>query len=67
MFRMVNNDGDKQHLQYYLDKLVKWFEKRQLLLKFGKCKCVHTEHGNLEDVNHKMSDSVLGTTVIKKK
>ena len=31
----------------------------------GKCKCLHTGHGNL-DVNHKMGDTVLGTTVKKK-
>ena len=28
----VNNDGDKQHLQNYLDKLVKWPEKWQMLI-----------------------------------
>ena len=27
MFGKVNNDGDKQHLQNDLDKLVKWSEK----------------------------------------
>ena len=34
-------------------------------LNFGKCKCLHTEHGNL-DVNYKMGDTVLGTTVKEK-
>ena len=33
-----------------------------MLLNFGKYKCVHTEHGNL-DVNYKMGDTVMGTTV----
>ena len=33
-----------------------------MLLNFGKCKCLHTGHGNL-DVNYKMEDTVLGTTV----
>ena len=28
----------------------------------GKCKCLHTGHGNL-NVNYKMGDTVLGTTV----
>ena len=37
LFRKVNNDGDKQHLQNNLDKLVKWSEKCQMLLNFGKC------------------------------
>ena len=32
-----------------------------MLFNFGKCKCLHTGHGNLE-VNYKMGDTVLGTT-----
>ena len=35
VFTRVNNDGDKQHLQNDLDKLVKWYEKWQMLLNFG--------------------------------
>ena len=62
MFRRVNNDGDKQHLQNDLDKLVKWSKKWQMLFNFGKCKCLHTGHGNL-DVNYKMVDTVLCTTL----
>ena len=66
VFRKVNNDGDKHHLQNYLDKLVKWSEKWQMLFNFGiQCKCLHTGHGNL-DVNYKMGDTVLGTTVKEK-
>ena len=60
--RKVNTDGDKQHLyKNDLDRLVKW----QMLFNFGKCKCLHTGHGNL-DVNYKMGDTVLGTTVKEK-
>ena len=59
VLKRVNNDGDKQHLQNDLDTLVKWSEN------FGKCKCVHTGHGNL-DVNYKMGDTVLGTNVKEK-
>ena len=62
VFRKVNTDDDKQHLQNNLDRLVKWFEKWQMLLNFGKCKCLHTGHGNL-NVNYKMGDTVLGTTI----
>ena len=62
LFRKVNTDGDKQHLQNDLDRLVKWSEKWQRLFNFGKCKCLHTGHGNL-NVNYKMGDTVLGTTV----
>ena len=36
-----------------------------MLFNFGKCKCLHTGHGNL-NVNYKMGDTVLGTTVKEK-
>ena len=36
-----------------------------MLLNFGKCKCLHTGHGHL-DVNYKMGDTVLGSTVKEK-
>ena len=52
LFRKVNTDGDKQHLQNDLDKLV-WSEKWQMLFNFGKCKCLHTGHGNW-DINYNM-------------
>ena len=65
VFRKVNTDGDKQHLQNDLDRLVKWSENWQMLLIFWKCKCLHTGHGNM-DVNNKMGDTVLGTTVKEK-
>ena len=35
-----------------------------MLLNFGKCICLHTGHGNL-NVNNKMGNTVLGTTVIE--
>ena len=60
MFRKLNNDGDKQHLQNDLDKLFIWSEKWQMLFDFGKCKCLHTKS---LDVRYKMRDAVLGTTV----
>ena len=62
MFRKFNTDGGIQHLQNYVDKLVKWSEKWQMLLNFGKCKCLHTGHRNF-DVNYKMGDTDLGTTI----
>ena len=62
MFRKVSIVGDKQHLQNDVDKLVKWSENWQMLLNFGKCKCLHTGHDNL-DVNYKMGHSVLSTTI----
>ena len=46
LFRKVNTDGDKQHLQNDLDRLVKWSEKWQMF-NFGKCKCLHTGYRNL--------------------
>ena len=45
--------------------IIKWSEKWQMLLNFGKCKCLHTGHWNL-DVNCKMGDTVLGTIINKK-
>ena len=65
VFRKVNTDGDKKHLQNDLDRLVKWSEKWQMLFNFGKCKCLHIGHGNL-NVNYKIGDTVLGTTVKEK-
>ena len=45
-----------------IDILVKWSEKWQMLFNFGKCKCLHTGHGN----HYKMGATVLGTTVKEK-
>ena len=36
-----------------------------MLFNFGKCKCLHTGHGNL-DINFDMGDTVLGTTIKEK-
>ena len=60
-FRKVTNVTDKQSLQDDLDKLVKWSEKWQMLLNFGKCKCIHIGHGNTDE-EYKMWDAVLGRT-----
>ena len=50
VFRMVTNDTDKQSLQVDLDKLVKLAEKKlEMLLNFGKCKCIHIGHGNMDE------------------
>ena len=65
LFRKVNTDCDKQQLQNDIARLVKWSEKWQMLLNFGKCKCLYTGHGNL-DVNYKMGETVLGTTAKEK-
>ena len=58
---MITKDGDKQLLQNYVDKLVKWSAKWQVH-NFGKCKFLHTGHWNL-GVSYKMEDTVLGATV----
>ena len=49
VFRKVTNDTDKQSLQDDLDTLVKWSEKWQMLFNFGKCKCIHIGHGNMDE------------------
>ena len=36
-----------------------------MLFNFGKCKCLHTGHGN-EDVHYTMGGTVLRTTVKEK-
>ena len=59
VFRKVNTDGDKQHLQNDLDRLVKWSEIWQMLFNFEKCKCVHIGHGSL-DVNYNKGYTGLG-------
>ena len=35
------------------------------MFNFGKCKCLHKGHGDL-DVNYEMGDTVLGATVKEK-
>ena len=57
VFRKVNNDGDKQHLQNDLDKLVECLEEWQIAFNLGKCKCLHTGNGDL-DVNYEVGDTV---------
>ena len=65
VFIKVTNDTDKQSLQDDLDKLVKWSEKWQMLFNFGKCKCIHIGHGNMDE-EYKMGDAVLGRTTQEK-
>ena len=54
VFRKVTNDTDKESLQDDLEKLVKWSDKWQMLLNFGKCKCIHIGHGNKESQGKKI-------------
>ena len=56
---------DRQHLQDDLNKLIEWSEKWQMLFNFGKCKCLHTGHGN-EDAHYTMGGTVLNTTLKEK-
>ena len=65
VFRKVTNDTDKQSLQDDLDKLVTCSEKWQMLLNFGKGKCIHIGHGNMDE-EYKMGDAVLGKTIQEK-
>ena len=55
----------KQSLQDDLDTLDKWSEKWQMLFNFGKCKCIHIGHGNMDE-EYKMGDAVLGRTTQEK-
>ena len=68
VFREVTIDTDKQSLQDdldKLDKLVKLSEKWQMLLNFGKCKCIHIGHGNMDE-EYIMGGAVLGRTTQEK-
>ena len=62
VFRKSESDADRQQLQDDLNKLNEWSEKWQMLFNYGKCKCLHTGHGN-EDAQYTMGDTVLNTTV----
>ena len=46
LFTKTKDIGDQQKLQDDIDKLFRWSEKWQMLLNFGKCKCLHTGPGN---------------------
>ena len=65
LFRKTNENGDKQKLQDYIDNLVRWSEKWQMLVYFGKCKCLHTEPGNT-GINYEMGGTILSKTVKEK-
>ena len=54
-----------QSLQDDLDKLVKWSEKWQMVFNFGKCKCIHIGHGNMDE-KYTIGDAVLGRTTQEK-
>ena len=65
VFRKIKSDADRQHLQDDLNKLIEWSEKWQMLFNFGKCKCLHTGHGN-EDAQYTMGGTVLNSTLKEK-
>ena len=66
VFRTVKKtDADKETLQDDLTNLVKWSEKWQMLLNFGKCICIHIGHGNVRKECF-MGNTILGTSVKEK-
>ena len=65
LFTKTKEIGDKQNLQDDIDKLVKWSEKWQMLLNFGKCKCLHIGPGNTS-MTYEMGGTILSTTVNEK-
>ena len=65
VFTKIESDADRQQLQDDLNKLTEWSEKWQMLFNYGKCKRLHTAHGN-EVAQYTMSDTVLNTTVKEK-
>ena len=65
VFRKIKSNAYRQQLQDELNKLTDWSEKWQMLFNFGKCKCLHTGHGN-EDAQYPMDNTVQNTTVEEK-
>ena len=65
LFRTTKEIGDKRKLQDDIDKLVKWSEKWQMLLNFGKCKSLHRgpEHTGM---NYDMGGTIVSKTVKEK-
>ena len=61
LLRKTKEIGDKPNLQCDIDKLVKWFEKWQMLFNFGKCKCLHIGPGNT-GMNYEMGGTILSKT-----
>ena len=55
--KMFKKSKGRQHLQDDLNNLIEWSEKWQMLFNFGKCKCLHTGHGN-EDAQYTMGGTV---------
>ena len=58
VIRKVKSDADKHSLQ---DDGNEW----QFFFYFGKYKCIHIGHGNMDE-EYKMGDAVLGKTTQKK-
>ena len=57
-FRRVESQEDRHKLQFDLNKLVKWAEKRQMLLNNDKCKCLHIGQTNAK-TNQLINKTVL--------
>ena len=65
VLKFADDTKYSESLQDGLDKLVKWSEKWQMVFNFGKCKCIHMGHGNMDE-EYKMGDAVLGRTTQEK-
>ena len=65
LFRKTKVIGDYFFLHDYIDKLVRWSEKWQMLFNFGKCKCLHTGPGNA-GMDYELGQTILSKTVKEK-
>ena len=65
LFTKTKEIGDKPNVQDDIDKLVKWSEKWQMLLNFGKCKCIHIGPGNAS-MTYEIGVTILSITVKEK-
>ena len=65
LFTKTKEIGDNFFSQNNIDKLVKWSEKCQMLLNFGKCKCLPIGPGNTS-MPYEMGGTILSITVKEK-
>ena len=64
-FGKNKSDADRHYLQDDRNRLTEWSEKWQMLFNFGKCKFLHTGHGN-KNIYYTTVGTVLSITIKEK-
>ena len=65
IYAAVNNYEDCLKLQYDLNELCKWAERRCLNKNYDKCKVIHFGHVN-KAFNYKLNDVLINPQIMKK-